>query len=121
MTTVDVVYRYESVPSEAAALALGKLREVYGIRRVDFRATEKTVLVEYDSTRLTESVVRQLVLPGLQPLRRRAESPSPVSPVGAPRGIHRDCIVAASRLVSWLLPSVKFDILDQLSSDNVHP
>jgi hypothetical protein len=61
MTTVDVVYRYESVPSEAAALALGKLREVYGIRRVDFRATEKTVLVEYDSTRLTESVVRQLV------------------------------------------------------------
>jgi hypothetical protein len=61
MTTVDVVYRYEIAPSEATALALGKLREVYGIRRVEFRGTEKTVLVEYDSTRLTESVVRQLV------------------------------------------------------------
>jgi predicted extracellular nuclease len=64
MTTVDVVYRYGNVPTEAAALALGKLREVYGIRRVEFRQAEKTVTVEYDSTRLTEAVVSQLLRRG---------------------------------------------------------
>jgi ABC-type nitrate/sulfonate/bicarbonate transport system substrate-binding protein len=61
MTQVDVVYRYGAAPSESAALALGNLREVYGIRRMEFKELEKTVCVEYDSTRLTEPVVRQLL------------------------------------------------------------
>jgi len=61
MTTVDVVFRYGKIPTEAAALALSRLREVYGVRRVDFRELEKTVRVEYDSTRLTEPVIHQLL------------------------------------------------------------
>ena len=64
MTTVDVVYRYGKVPTEAAVLGLARLREVYGIRRLEFRETEKTVCVEYDSTRLTEPVVHQLLRRG---------------------------------------------------------
>jgi hypothetical protein len=61
MTQVDVVYRYGAAPSEMAAMALGNLREVYGIRKLEFREAEQTVCVEYDSTRLTEPVVRQLL------------------------------------------------------------
>ena len=64
MTTVDVVFRYGVPPTEAAALAISRMREVYGIRRVEFSEAEKTVRVEYDSTRLTESVVHQLLRRG---------------------------------------------------------
>ena len=64
MTTVDVVYRYGAEPTEAAAMGLARLREVYGIRRVVFEEAEKTVRVEYDSTRLTEQVVQQLLRRG---------------------------------------------------------
>jgi len=61
MTQVDVLYRYDTPPSEAATIALANLREVYGIRKVEFKEIEKTVRIEYDATRLTEPVVRQLV------------------------------------------------------------
>jgi hypothetical protein len=61
MTTVDVVYRYGKVPTEAAALALARVREVYGIRRLQFNEAEKTIIVEYDSTRLSEQVIHQLL------------------------------------------------------------
>ena len=56
-----MVYGYGAAPSETAAIALGNLREIYGIRKVEFREAERTVCVEYDSTRLTEPVVRQLL------------------------------------------------------------
>lgn len=61
MTTVDVVYRFGQMPSEASALALGSMREVYGVRRVDLQQGAKTVTVEYDSTRLTEPVIHQFL------------------------------------------------------------
>ena len=61
MTQVDVLYRYDTPPSEAATIALANLREVYGIRKVEFKEIEKTVRIEYDATRLSEPVVRQLV------------------------------------------------------------
>ena len=64
MTTVDVVYRYGAAPTEAAVLGLARLREVYGIRQVEFREAERTVRVEYDSTRLSESAVHQLLRRG---------------------------------------------------------
>jgi len=64
MTTVDVLYRYGKVPTEAAVLAIARMREVYGIRRLEFREAEKTVCGEYDSTRLTEEVVHQLLRRG---------------------------------------------------------
>jgi copper chaperone CopZ len=61
MTQLDVMYRYGAAPSEAATMALAKVREVYGIRRVEFNQTAKTVRVEYDASRLTESIVHQLL------------------------------------------------------------
>ncbi len=61
MTTVDVVFRYGMVPTESAALAVSRLREVYGVRIVELSEAEKTVRVEYDSTRLSEPVIHQLL------------------------------------------------------------
>jgi len=61
MTTVDVLYRYGTPPTERAMMALGRLREVYGIRRVEFREAEKTVRVEYDATRFSAPVVQGLL------------------------------------------------------------
>ncbi len=64
MTQVDVVYRYLKNPTEQAVLGLARLREVYGIRHLQLNELEKTVRVEYDSTRLTEQVVSQLLRRG---------------------------------------------------------
>lgn len=83
MTTVDVLYQYGTVPTEAAAKGLARLREIYGIRRVEFREVEKTVRVEYDSSRLTEAVIHQLLRRGgLDVIAQVALSvaPKPVEP-----------------------------------------
>ena len=61
MTQLDVMYRYGATPSEAASMALGRVREVYGIRNLTFNQAEKTVRIEYDATRLTEPIVHQLL------------------------------------------------------------
>jgi hypothetical protein len=61
MTQLDVVYRYGVPPTHAAVLAMAKVRDVYGIRKLDLREAEKTVRVEYDATRLTEPLVHQLL------------------------------------------------------------
>ncbi len=61
MTTVDVLYRYGIAPAEFAMIALNNLREVYGIRRIDFSEAEKTVRIEYDATRLNEPTIRGLL------------------------------------------------------------
>jgi hypothetical protein len=61
MTQLDVVYRYGAQPSEAAILAIARVREVYGVRKVAFDEAEKTVRVEYDATRLTDANINQLL------------------------------------------------------------
>ncbi len=61
MTQLDVLYRFGTPPSELAMQAITRLREVYGIRKVDFREAEKTVRVEYDASRLTEPVIQGLL------------------------------------------------------------
>ena len=61
MTQLDVLYRYGAPPTEAATLALGKVREVYGVRRLVIDESEKTVRVEYDASRLNQSVIHQLL------------------------------------------------------------
>lgn len=61
MTQLDVLYRYGVPPTEAVTLALGKVREVYGIRRLIINEAEKSVRIEYDATRLNQSVVHQLL------------------------------------------------------------
>lgn len=61
MTQLDVLYRFGAAPTEASALALAKVREVYGVRRVTVNEAEKTIRVEYDATRLNEPVIHQLL------------------------------------------------------------
>lgn len=61
MTTVEVLFRYEQHPTEAAMLALNNMSEVYGIRRLQLKEAAHTVLVEYDATRLNKAIVAQLL------------------------------------------------------------
>ena len=43
------------------AVALGRVRDVYGIRRLVFDRIANTLRVEFDATRLTPSAVTKLV------------------------------------------------------------
>jgi hypothetical protein len=61
MTQLDVVYRYGVPPTESATMAMAKVREVYGVRHMQFDEAAKTVRVEYDASRLTEPVIHQLL------------------------------------------------------------
>jgi hypothetical protein len=61
MTQMEVLYRYERHPSEAAMFAIGKMREVYGVRRIQFDESGSTILVEYDATRLNKEAVAELL------------------------------------------------------------
>ena len=61
MTQLDVLYRYGVPPTEAAVLAISKVRDVYGVRHLQFNEAAKTVRIEYDATRLTEPVIHQLL------------------------------------------------------------
>jgi hypothetical protein len=61
VTTVDVTFHFATPPREQSVLALASIREVYGVRRVDLDERAKTIHIEYDATRLTEPVVRQLL------------------------------------------------------------
>lgn len=61
MTTLEVLYRYDGQPTEAAVLALARSREVYGIRQLSFDRTAQVLRIEYDATRLNAATVAQLV------------------------------------------------------------
>jgi len=61
MTLLDVLFRYESHPSQTAMAALGKLHEVYGIRKIHVDEEWKTIRVEYDATRPTTPTVYHLL------------------------------------------------------------
>ena len=60
-TNLDVLYRYELHPTEAAMTALGKARGVYGIRKIVVDEQQKTMRVEFDFTRLNRNVVTELL------------------------------------------------------------
>ncbi len=88
MTTVEVLYQFAAHPTEATMAAIGKLSEVYGVRRIQFKQPEQTVRVEYDATRLNEPAIHQLLrrtgldithtLPTIPP------QPAPEPPAPAP-------------------------------------
>jgi hypothetical protein len=85
MTQLDVMYRYGATPSEAAGMALGRVREVYGIRNLTLNQAEQTVRVEYDATRLSEAVVHQLLRrTGLDIVERISLIPPQPEPVATP-------------------------------------
>ena len=61
MTTVEILFRYATPPSERVALAISRVSDVYGIRRIAFDRAARTLRVEYDATRLNAAVVTKLV------------------------------------------------------------
>jgi hypothetical protein len=61
MTTVEIVFRYRTPPSEPVTFALASARDVYGIRRLKFDSAARTLSVEYDATRLNAATVAGLM------------------------------------------------------------
>ncbi len=85
MTQLDVMYRYGAAPGEAAMMALGRVREVYGVRKLTFDETARTVRVEYDATRLTEPIIHGLLRrSGLDVVERMSLLPPQPEPAEAP-------------------------------------
>jgi hypothetical protein len=61
MTYLDVVFNYGAIPGENEMRAIDSMREVYGIRQVQFNAKQRTVRVEYDASRMKQDAVAKLL------------------------------------------------------------
>jgi hypothetical protein len=61
MTYLDVVFRLGAVPGETELRAIDGMREVYGVRGVQFNQAERTVRVGYDASRLKADAVARLL------------------------------------------------------------
>lgn len=61
MTYLDVVFNYGATPGEGEMRAIDAMREVYGIRQVQFNAKQRTVRVEFDASRLKQDAVARLL------------------------------------------------------------
>ncbi len=61
MTAVEACFRYATPPGEREMRAFNRIWEVYGIRRLQFNESERTVRVEYDATRLNDATVSALL------------------------------------------------------------
>jgi hypothetical protein len=61
MTYLDLVFNYESQPGERELRAIDSMREVYGIRSVQFNEKERTVRVEFDASRLKQDAVAKML------------------------------------------------------------
>src|SRR5271166_2180661 len=61
MTYLDVAFNYGAIPGENELRAIDAMREVYGVRRVQFNAKEHTVRVEFDASRMKQDAVAKLL------------------------------------------------------------
>jgi hypothetical protein len=61
MTYLEVVFNYGSLPGENELRAIDTMREVYGIRRVQFSEKDRTVRVEFDASRMKQDSVAKLL------------------------------------------------------------
>ncbi len=61
MTTVEIAFRYAVAPTEQIAVALARVRDVYGIRSLRLDRETRAVRVEFDATRLNAAIVAKLV------------------------------------------------------------
>jgi hypothetical protein len=61
MTNVEISYNYGMSPDEAVMRAVDNIREVYGIRRLNFNEDAHSVKVEYDATRLNPATIAALL------------------------------------------------------------
>jgi len=83
MTTVEILFRYTTPPSEGVSSALAGTRDVYGIRRIQIDNDARTLRVEFDATRLNAATVTKLVrMTGLDVAEELALIPP--QPVPAP-------------------------------------
>ena len=84
MTTVDALYTFASLPHESSIVAINGIRDVYGIRSLVIDERAKTIRIEYDATRFSEPVVRQLLRrAGLNILSEVDLLPQPPAPEAA--------------------------------------
>jgi hypothetical protein len=60
MTYLEVVFRYGATPGESEMRAIDSMREVYGVRRVQFNQ-DQTMRVEYDASRLSQDAIAKLL------------------------------------------------------------
>lgn len=80
-TNINVQFRYSQHPSENTMRAVADLYDVYGIRRVRLDQTERSILVEYDATRLGAANVFQLLRrAGLSVTEQISAFPPPAAP-----------------------------------------
>ena len=61
MTSVEIMFRYGMPPGEKEMSALGKMYDVYGIRRLQIKEGDRTIRIEYDATRLNEGGIEKLL------------------------------------------------------------
>jgi hypothetical protein len=61
MTYLDVVFNYGALPGENELRAIDTMRDVYGIRSVQFDHKQRTVRVEFDASRMKQDTVAQLL------------------------------------------------------------
>jgi selenocysteine lyase/cysteine desulfurase len=61
MTYVDVVFNYGSLPGESELRAIDTMRDVYGIRLVQFDNKRRIVRVEFDASRMKQDSVAKLL------------------------------------------------------------
>jgi hypothetical protein len=61
MTYLEAAFRYLSQPGEAELRAIDRVREVYGIQRVQFNEKERTVRVLFDASRMKAEGVTKLL------------------------------------------------------------
>lgn len=71
MTYLDIAFRYGAAPGEREMRAIDGMREVYGIRKVDFNEKERIVRVEFDASRMKEEAVAKLLRQAGIDLRER--------------------------------------------------
>jgi len=81
MTTVEILFRYATPPTESITQALSGTRDVYGIRKLSIDSAAHTLRVEFDATRLNAATVTRLIrLTGLQ-----VTEELPLVPLPAPK------------------------------------
>lgn len=86
-TNIDIQFGYAQHPTEDTMRAVAELYDVYGIRRVRLNQADRTVLVEYDATRLSSAVVFQLLRrAGLSVTEQISAFAPPPPPAPAPDG-----------------------------------
>jgi hypothetical protein len=84
MTTVEILYRYTTQPTESMSSALAGARDVYGIRGIKIDSAARTLRVEFDATRLNAATVTKLVrLTGLEIAEELPLIPRPAEPAPA--------------------------------------